>query len=73
MSEMLRANTNHKKSKMRILEAEEKVFILLPKEKNKLLMQWKGPFTVKEKIGPTDYRIQIGNKTKIFYINMLKR
>ena len=62
-----------KKSKMRILEAEEKVLILLPTEKNKLLMQWKGPFTVKENIGPTDYRIQMGNKAKIFHINMLKR
>ena len=49
------------------------MLILLPTEKNKLLMQWKGPFTVKEKIGPTDYRIQVGNKTKIFHINMLKR
>ena len=60
----------NKKSKMRILEAEEKILILLPTEKNKLLMQWKGPFTVKKKIGPTDYRIQIGNKTNIFHINI---
>ena len=58
---------------MRILEAVDSILILLPTEKNKLLMQWKGPFTLKEKIVPTDYRIQVGNKTKIFHINMLKR
>ena len=36
-------------------------------------MQWKGPFTVISKQGACDYIIQMGSKTKVFHINMLKQ
>ena len=50
------------------------MLILLPTDLNKLLMQWKGPFEVLERVGATDYKICIREgRTKIFHINMLKQ
>lgn len=43
----------------------EKVLVLLPTASNKLLMQWKGPFTIVEKVEKVDYKIDIGGKLKI--------
>ena len=62
-----------KNSKLRSLNVKDKVLILLPTENNKLVMQWKGPFEITEKIGITDYRIRIGSNQKIYHINMLKQ
>ena len=56
---------------MRSLNVKDKVLILLPTENNKLVMQWKGPFEITEKIGITDYRIRIGSNQKIYH--MLKQ
>ena len=56
-----------KKAKMRYLEVGNKVLILLPTDHNKLIMKWKGPFEVIEKVGNTDYRVQIGNTVKLFH------
>ena len=36
-------------------------------------MQWKGPFSVTEKVGPADYRVQVGKLSKLVHINMLKQ
>lgn len=35
----------------------EKVLVLLPTASNKLLIQWKGSFTIVEKVGKVDYKI----------------
>ncbi len=51
----------------------DKVLILLPTDKNKLLMQWKGPFKVEKTVGTNDYGIQIDGKVKTFHANMLKK
>ena len=62
-----------KKAKMRKLVAGDQILILLPTNHNKLIMKWKGPFEVLQKIGETDYKLQIGNVQKVFHINMLKK
>ena len=49
------------------------VLLLLPTDHNKLLMQWKGPFPVIEKVGDMDYRVRIGSGVKVFHANLLKR
>ena len=49
------------------------MLLLLPTDSNKLLLQWKGPFEVKEKIGEVDYKVEMGKKVKIFHANLLKR
>ena len=51
----------------------DKVLILLPTDKNKLLMQWKGPLEVEKIVGTNDYGIQVGGKVKTFHANMFKK
>ena len=58
---------------MRELQPGDKVLILRPTAESKLLMQWKGPYHVMERVGPTDYRIRVGDGERIYRINMLKR
>ncbi|XP_062521976.1 uncharacterized protein LOC134196774 [Corticium candelabrum] len=36
-------------------------------------MKWKGLYVVKERVGLNDYRIDVGGKTKVYHINLLKR
>ena len=50
------------------------VLLLLPTEKNKLALAWRGPYKVVGVVGEVDYRIQISpDKVKTYHINMLKR
>jgi len=46
---------------------------LLPTDSNKLLLQWKGPFEILERVRGDDYRIQLVGRTKTFHANMLKK
>ena len=62
-----------RKTRMRELQPGDLCLILLPTAESKLLMQWKGPYQVTERVGPTDYRIRVGNMEKIYHINMLKK
>ena len=62
-----------RKARLRQLKAGDKVLILLPTDSHKLLMQWKGLFEVIERVGVTDYRVQLESGTNVFHINMLKQ
>ena len=56
------------------LKANDKVLVLLPTSTNKLLAQWRGPFTVVQKTGKVNYLIRTTrNKTKTYHVNMLKK
>jgi IS30 family transposase len=61
-----------RKAKPKSLEIGSKVLLLLPVKKNKLLLHWKGPYVVQEKMSPVNYRIKVGKKLKNFHVNMLK-
>ena len=61
-----------RKAKPRRLEVGDRVLILLPTDSNKLLMQWRGPYTVQSRVGAYDYRVKMGSKTKTYHVNMLK-
>ncbi len=63
----------NRKAKSRQLQAGDKVLILLPTDKNKLLLQWKGPFEVESSAGVNDYCIKVGEKCKMFHVNLLKK
>ncbi|XP_060553668.1 uncharacterized protein LOC132714768 [Ruditapes philippinarum] len=63
----------NKRSRVKNLKSGEKVLVLLPTDNNKLLMQWKGPYTIVEKVGTLDYKVQVHDKVKIFHANMLKK
>ena len=62
-----------RKAKPRRLEVGDRVLILLPTDSNKLLMQWRGPYTVESRVGASDYRVKMGSKTKTYHVNMLKK
>jgi len=61
------------KTKERTFKRGDQVLILLPTNENKLLMQWKGPFAVLDRIEGNDYRIRLPTRDRIFHANLLKR
>jgi hypothetical protein len=61
-----------KRTKPRSLKVGEQVLLLLPTKSNKLLLQWRGPYVVTQKVNQVDYMVQIRGKNKMFHINMLK-
>ena len=75
LSKMSRKYKRHydQKAGKRQLKVGDKALVLLPTNKNKLLMGWKGPYEVVEKLSLLDYRIKIGGKEKSVHINMLKQ
>ena len=61
------------KAKNRTFQEGDKVLLLRPQKTNKLEMCWDGPFTVKERVGECDYRLEIRGKVKLYHANLLKR
>ena len=57
----------------RDLEPGQLVLLLRPTHTNRMQMHWRGPFLVLKRVKQNDYSIQIGNKQKVYHINMLKR
>ena len=47
------------KSKDRHFNVGDEVMLLLPNDLNKLIMQWKGPFKVVEKLNACDYKVMV--------------
>ena len=62
-----------KKARMRRLDVDDQALILLPTDNNKLIMQWKGPYKIVDRVGATDYKVDYNGKVKVFHINMLKK
>lgn len=62
-----------RKSSNRKLKQGDLALILLPTDKNKMIMQWKGPFLVLTRRNEVDYELDMGGRTKTFHINMLKK
>ena len=63
----------HYNKKVRCLEMEDHVLILLPTESNKFLMQWRGQYIVESRVGAYDYRVKMGSKTNTYHVNMLMK
>ena len=49
------------------------MLLMLPTDNNKLMMRWKGPYVIQDKVGVNDYRILIGKNARVFHVNMIKR
>ena len=62
-----------RKTKPRSLDVGDQVLILLPTDNNKLLLQWKGPYTVMQKFNDVDYKVNVNEKVKTYHINLLKK
>ena len=76
--ELLKAQEMNKKyydrsARPKTIEVGKRVLLLLPTKANKLLLQWRGPYEVVEKISPVNYAIQVGRKRKTYHVNMLKQ
>ena len=56
----------------RRFEVWQKVLILLPTNRNKPLLQWKGLYTVTEIVGTCDYKVKVKERDKIYHGNLLK-
>ena len=52
------------KAKERYLRRGDQVLLLLPTDENKLVMQWKGPFKVLERVNDRDYLVQLPHLIK---------
>ena len=61
-----------KKAAMREFRTGEKVLLLLPTKRNKLEMEWRGPYQVEHRKGEFDYWIDVDGKRKLYHVNMLK-
>ena len=63
-----------RKARPRKLSVGDEVLLLLPTDKNKLLMQWRGPYKVVEaRSNNVDYVINVRGKHRVYHINMLKK
>lgn len=56
----------------RTMEPGQKVLVLLPTKRSKLLMQWRGPYIIEERKSSMDNRINIDGKSKTLHANLLR-
>lgn len=63
----------NRKARLKNLKVGDEVLLLLPTDNNKLMMQWKGPFTVVGRVGHMDYKVDTGHTVKTFHANLLKK
>ena len=61
-----------KKTRDRSFIVGQKVYLLLPMDNNKLLLQWRGPYKVTRVLNRMDYEIDVNGHTKIYHANLLK-
>lgn len=62
-----------RKTELRKLQVGDQCLVLLPTNYNKLLVQWKGPYSIRSCPSDTDYTVHMGDQVKRFHINMLKK
>ena len=60
------------KSTDRQFNEGDQILLLLPEKHNKLQLTWRGPFTVREKKGFCNYKIDMNGKSKIYHANLMK-
>jgi len=64
----------NRQARERKLNIGDSVLLLLPTERNKLTLAWRGPYKVVGVVGEVDYRIEMDKgKVQTYHINMLKR
>ena len=61
------------RARQRQFENGDMVLVLLLTETDKLLMQWKRPYSIEEQTGSNDYRINVKGKVKTYHVNHLKK
>jgi len=64
MSQIRQKRYYDRRTKVRTFEKGDEVLVLLPTDSSKLLLQWKCPFEILERVRGDDYRIQLVGRTK---------
>ena len=62
-----------KKTKDRLFNEGDRVLVMLLTNNNKLVIQWKGPYEIIQRMADNGYKILVGNKEKNYHANMLKK
>ena len=62
-----------RRARLRKFDVGDKVLLLLPTDRNKLLLQWKGPYEVVEVVNRMDYKIDVNGVVSTYHANMLKQ
>ena len=62
-----------KRARLRRLKKGDEVLIFLPTSPKKLLMKWKGPYKVLDRLGLYTYSIDIEGQAKTHHINLLRK
>ena len=60
-------------ARSRKLDVGDKVLLLLPTDRNKLLLQWKSPYELVEVVNRMDYKIDVNGVVSTYHANMLKQ
>ena len=61
-----------KRARSRNFDVGDKVLLLLPSERNKVLLQWNGPYEVLEVVNTINYKINVKGVVNTYPANMLK-
>ena len=56
----------------RLLRPGDKVLLLLPTDLKKLMLRWKGPYTITKRFDADHYAIMVGDRERKYHINQLK-
>lgn len=63
-----------KGKRWRSVDVGDLVLVLLPSSSHKFQRTWMGPYRVRQRLGPTTYRIQMApRREQTFHINLLKK
>ncbi|KAK7097274.1 hypothetical protein V1264_004279 [Littorina saxatilis] len=66
-------NRSYRSQKPRTILAGKKVLVLLPTEKNKMILRWRGPFQVIKRLNQCDYVVEISpGIEKVYHVNLLR-
>ena len=62
----------NKRARSRKFDVGDKVLLLLPSERNKVLLQWNGPYEVLEAVSMMNYKSNVKGVVNTYPANMLK-
>lgn len=74
MKSLEKSSTKYKehydrKTRTSSLQVGDTALVLLPTDKNKVLLQWKGPFMVTKKVNRVNNQLDMQVRKKTFHIN----
>lgn len=63
-----------KRARYRKFDIGDKILLLIPVKTNQMMLNWVGPYIMRDKVGEFHYRIEVAvDKVKTYHINMMKR